>query len=94
MPCYLFTVIPAPYFRRFAKNTSLKAIVDSVTAAATGALAGARFVLGRRALIDVPTVLIALVTLRPLIKVKKLNEPLLIAGASVLGLAITSLSAP
>jgi chromate transporter len=94
VPCYLFTVIPAPYFRRFAKNASLKAFVDGVTAAATGAIAGAGFVLGRRALIDAPTVLIALVTLGLLIKVKKLNEPLLIVGAGVLGLAITSVSAP
>lgn len=93
VPCYLFTVIPAPYFRRFAKNASLKAFVDGVTAAATGAIAGAGFVLGRRALVDVPTVLIALVTLGLLIKVKKLNEPLLIVGAGVLGLAITSFAA-
>ncbi|MBL9109020.1 MAG: chromate efflux transporter, partial [Myxococcales bacterium] len=93
VPCYLFTVIPAPYFRRFAKNTSLKAFVDGVTAAATGAIAGAGFVLGRRALVDVPTILIALVTLGLLIKVKKLNEPLLIVGAGVLGLAITSFAA-
>jgi chromate transporter len=92
VPCYLFTVIPAPYFRRFAKNASLKAFVDGVTAAATGAIAGAGFVLGRRALVDVPTVLIALVTLGLLIKVKKLNEPLLIVGAGALGLAITTLT--
>jgi chromate transporter len=49
LPCYLFTVIPAPYFRRFAKNPTLKAFVDGVSAAATGAIAGAAVVLGRRA---------------------------------------------
>ena len=38
LPCYLFTVLPAPYFRRFARNASLKAFVDGVTAAATGAI--------------------------------------------------------
>ena len=37
LPCYLFTVIPAPFFDRFAKNPRLKAFVDGVTAAATGA---------------------------------------------------------
>src|SRR5262249_14525585 len=50
LPCYLFVIIPAPYYRRFAGNQSIKAFVDGVTAAATGAIAGAAFVLGRRAL--------------------------------------------
>lgn len=94
LPCYLFTVIPAPYFRRFSKNRSLKAFVDGVTAAATGAIAGAAFVLGRRALIDVPTVLIALVTVGLLIKFKKIQEPLLIAAAGVAGLLLKGVAAP
>jgi chromate transporter len=92
IPCYLFTVIPAPYFRRFSKNASIKAFVDGVTAAATGAIAGAAFVLGRRALFDVPTVLIALVTLGLLVRFKKIQEPLLIATAGVVGVVLTGLA--
>jgi chromate transporter len=88
VPCYLFTVLPAPYFRRFAKNPSLKAFVDGVSAAATGAIAGAAFVLGRRALFDVPTVLIALTTFGLMVKLKKVPEPLLIVGAGALGLVL------
>jgi chromate transporter len=88
VPCYLFTVVPAPYFRRFAKNPSLKAFVDGVTAAATGAIAGAAFVLGRRALIDAPTLIIALVSLGLLVKFKKINEPVLIVAAGVAGLLL------
>jgi chromate transporter len=87
-PCYLFTVIPAPYFRRFSKNLSIKAFVDGVSAAATGAIAGAAFVLGRRALHDVPTVSVALVTMVLLVKVKKLQEPLIIAAAGVVGILL------
>jgi chromate transporter len=90
-PCYLFTVVPAPYFRRFSKNQSIKAFVDGVSAAATGAIAGAAFVLGRRALYDVPTVLIALVTLVLLVKVKKLQEPLIIVAAGLIGIGLTAL---
>jgi chromate transporter len=93
VPCYLFTVIPAPYFRKFSKNPSIKAFVDGVTAAATGAIAGAAFVLGRRALFDVPTVLIALVTIGLLLKFKKIQEPLLIAGAGVVGMLLKAASA-
>lgn len=89
-PCYLFTVVPAPYFRRFSKNASIKAFVDGVSAAATGAIAGAGFVLGRRALHDVPTVLIALVTVALLVKFKKLQEPLLIVAAGVVGILLST----
>lgn len=88
VPCYLFTVIPAPYFRRFSQNPSIKAFVAGVTAAATGAIAGAAFVLGRRALFDVPTVLIAIVTVALLLKFKKIQEPLLIAAAGVVGMLL------
>jgi chromate transporter len=91
VPCYLFTVVPAPYFRRFSKNRSLKAFVDGVTAAATGAIAGAAFVLGRRALVDLSTVFIALVTFGVLVKFKKIQEPLLIVIAGAVGLVLKGL---
>lgn len=94
VPCYLFTIVPAPYFRRFAKNPSLKAFVDGVTAAATGAIAGAAFVLGRRALVDVATVLIALLALAVLTKFKKVQEPFLIAAAAAAGLVLHGVVAP
>jgi chromate transporter len=92
LPCYLFTVIPAPYFRRFSKNRSVKAFVDGVTAGASGAIAGAAFVLGKRALIDVPTVLIALTTLGVLLKFKKVQEPLVICVAGAVGILLTKFS--
>jgi chromate transporter len=88
LPCYLFVVIPAKYFRRSVGNLSVKAFVDGVTAAATGAIAGAAFVLGKRAIIDLPTVLIALVTLGVLSKIKKAPEPLVILAAGAVGLLL------
>lgn len=91
VPCYLFTVLPAPYFRRFAKNPQIKAFVDGVTAAATGAIAGAAFVLGRRALIDLPTLLICLVALLVVTKFKKVQEPILIVVSGLLGCVLFSL---
>jgi len=94
VPCYLFTVLPAPYFRRFAKNPQIKAFVDGVTAAATGAIAGAAFVLGRRAIFDIPTVLICLVTLFVVTKFKKVQEPLVIVVSGVLGFAVARLAPP
>lgn len=92
--CNLFTIILARYFRRFSKNPSLKAFVDGVTAAATGAIAGAAFVLGKRAMVDVATVLIALGTFAIMTKFKKVQEPLLIVAAAAVGLALKRVGAP
>ena len=88
LPCYLFTVIPAPHFRRLSRNRAIKAFVDGVTAAATGAIAGAVFVLGRRALVDWATALVALMTLAVLMRFKRLPEPALIAAAGVAGVLL------
>src|SRR6185369_7841773 len=88
LPCYLFVVIPAPYFRRISSNRRVKAFVDGVTATATGAIAGAAFVLGRRALVDVPAVAIALATWFVFSRFKKLPEPLVIVAAGLLGLVV------
>lgn len=85
LPCYLFTVVPAPHFRRLSRDLSLKAFVSGVTAAATGAIGGAAFVLGRRALVDAPSALIALGTMLLLVRVRRLPEPLLVLGAGLLG---------
>ena len=59
-----------------------------MTAAATGAIAGAAFVLGRRALVDATTVAIALGTLVVLVRIKRVPEPVLIAAAAVLGVLV------
>lgn len=88
LPCYLFVVLPAPYFRRFAKNPHLKAFVDGVTAAATGAIAGAAFVLGRRAITDLGSALLCLAVVGILFKTKKVPEPLLILAAGLVGLLL------
>jgi chromate transporter len=88
LPTYLFVVIPAPYFRRFADNPRVRSFVDGVTAAATGAIAGAAFVLGRRALIDWKTVAIAAATWFAFARVKKLPEPLVILAAGLAGLIL------
>jgi chromate transporter len=88
LPCYLFVIVPAPYFHRIAGNPSVKAFVDGVTAAATGAIAGAAFVLGRRAIVDVPTALILAATLVVLWRVRKLPEPVVILAAGAVGLAV------
>ena len=88
LPCYLFTIIPAPYFRKHGKKPGIVAFVDGCTAAAIGTIAGAVVVLGRRSITDIPTVVIMAVTLLLLWKVKKIPEPAIVVLAAVAGLAI------
>ncbi|CAN5795021.1 chromate transporter [soil metagenome] len=91
LPCYLFTVIPAPYFKKIAKNVSIKAFVDGITAAVIGALVGAVVVIAQRSIVDIPAAIIAVATVLGLIYVKKLQEPYIILIAAVLGVLIKTL---
>jgi chromate transporter len=89
LPVYLFVVIPAPYVERYAHNARLVAFIEGVTAAATGAIAGAVVVLGTRAIVDIPTAAIALATLLVMIRFK-IPEPAVIAAAGAIGFLIRS----
>jgi chromate transporter len=88
LPCYFFTIIPAPYFKKYGKEPAIKAFVDGITAAAIGAIAGAVLVLGKRSLTDIYTVLIAIAVAFVLWKFKKIQEPYLIIAAAILGMVI------
>jgi chromate transporter len=88
LPCYLFTIIPAPYFRRHGKKPGIIAFVDGVTAAAIGTITGAVVVLGKRSIVDFPTIAIAFVTVFLLWRVKKLPEPAIVAVAAIAGLFV------
>jgi chromate transporter len=88
VPCYLFTIIPAPYFKKYGKQPGIVAFVDGVTAAAIGTITGAVVVLGQRSIIDIPTALLAIVTVVLLWKFKKLQEPMIVGTAALIGLAV------
>jgi chromate transporter len=88
LPCYLFTILPAPYFQKYGKNPSIKAFVDGITAAVVGALAGAVIVIAIRTIKDIPTALIAIASIILLLRTKKVKEPQIILVAAVLGLIL------
>jgi chromate transporter len=88
LPCYLFTVALAPSFKKIAKNASIKAFVDGITASVIGALVGSVIIIGVRSIVDTPTALIAVTAALALIYIKKLQEPYIIAIAAILGLFI------
>jgi chromate transporter len=91
LPCYLFTVIPAPYFKKYGKHPAIKAFVDGVTAAAIGAIAGAVLVLGKRTLVDWTSLAICIAVIGLLIRFKKMPEPIVIAGAAIIGILLKTL---
>lgn len=89
IPCYLLTIIPAPYFKKHGKNPSISAFVTGVTVAATGAIAGAVVVLGQQSLRDIPTILIGIITLTVLWKFgKKIPEPIIVGISAIIGLVV------
>jgi chromate transporter len=93
LPVYLFVVVPYPWFDRWSENPQVKAFVRGVTAAAAGAIAGACLVLARRAIVDLPTLGLAVATLGLLWRVR-VPEPLVILAAALLGLGLVSWRGP
>ncbi|MFN0070892.1 MAG: chromate transporter [Chloroflexota bacterium] len=87
LPVYFFTIVPAPWFKRHRDNPQLKAFVNGATAAATGAISGAVVVLAQRAIFDLPTAAIALVSLGVLWRFKP-PEPVVVLAAGVIGLLL------
>lgn len=87
LPVYIFTIVPAPWFKRHRDNPQLKAFVDGATAAATGAITGAVIVLGLRAITDIPTAIIALVSLVVLWRYK-IGEPIIVTISGLIGLIL------
>lgn len=100
LPVYLFTIVPAPWFKRHRDHPQLKAFAAGATAAATGAMAGAVVILGWRTFQGLPKVTVGSVVLQalppailglaalPLLWWKKVSEPVLVLAGGVVGLAL------
>ena len=88
LPCYLFTVALAPSFKKIARNVSIKAFVEGITASVIGALVGSVIIIGLRSIRDIPTALIAIAAVLGLVYIKKLQEPYIIGIAAIIGLLI------
>ena len=81
----VIVVLAAPWFRRYHTRPTVKAFVGGVTAAATGALAGAAMLLGARAIVDLWTLGIAAGTFIILWR-WRISELWMVAAAGGLGL--------
>lgn len=81
-------MIPAPYFKKHGKLPAVVAFVDGITAAAIGAITGSVMVIAKRSITDIPTALIALITVTLLWRFKKLQEPVIIVAAAAIRLVL------
>jgi chromate transporter len=94
LPAYLVVVLMASHFHRLARSARTRAFVDGITAAVTGALAGAVVVLGRRAVVDLPTAALSAGSLVLLLRWRRASEPLLLLAAAAIGITLRRAAAP
>jgi chromate transporter len=87
LPVYLFVILVGPFYKRFSQNKQIRSFVHGVTAAATGAIAGAVVVLAKHSIRDFWTLGIAVSTFLLLTK-WKVPEPIIIVLAGALGIAL------
>jgi chromate transporter len=93
LPSFLLVLIVAPVLVRYRKNPNVQGFIKGAYAAAIGTILGACILLGRIAIGDWLTALVALVSLVVLFR-WKVSNPLLIAGAAMIGLIAFPLLQP
>jgi chromate transporter len=85
LPSFILVLVAAPLLVRYRSNRAIQGFVKGAYGAAIGTILGACVLLGRIAIGDWLTVLIALVSLAVLVR-WKVSNPLLIAATAVAGL--------
>jgi chromate transporter len=85
LPGFIFVAITNPFVPRIRKSPWLSALLDGVNVAAIGLMAAVTLELARAALVDVVTILLAIVAAVALIRFK-INSTWLILGGAVVGL--------
>jgi chromate transporter len=93
LPSFLLILIAAPILRRHRANRNVQGFVKGAYAAAIGTILGASVLLGRIAIGDWLTVLIAVGSLAALFR-WKISNPALMAAAAVIGLVAFPLLHP
>lgn len=91
LPCYLFTIICAPYFKKYGNNKSIKSFVEGITASVIGSLVGAVIIIGTRSITDITTAIIAIISILALIYIKKIQEPYIILISAIIGLILKTI---
>ena len=93
LPSFVLVLVAAPLLAKYRANPSVQGFVKGAYAAAIGTILGACILLGRIAIGDWLTALIAIASLAVLFR-WKVNNPLLIAATAVVGLIAFPLLQP
>jgi chromate transporter len=93
LPSFIFVLIVAPILMRHRGNKNVQGFIKGTYGAAIGTILGACVLLGKIAIGDVLTALIALGALGLLFRFK-IGNPVLIAAAAVIGLVVYPLLQP
>ncbi len=93
LPSFLLVLVAAPILQRHRGNPNVQGFIKGTYGAAIGTIVGAAVLLGRTVIGDPLTVAIALVALVLLFRFK-VSNPLLIAGAALIGLVAFPLLHP
>lgn len=91
LPCYLFTIVCAPYFKKYGNNKSIKSFVEGITASIIGSLVGAVVIIGTRTITDITTAIIFALSIVVLIYSKKIKEPYIILISAIIGLILKTI---
>jgi chromate transporter len=93
LPSFLLILIAAPILMRYRTNPNVQGFIKGAYAAAIGTILGAAVLLGRIAIGDWLTAVVALVSLVVLFR-WKVSNPLLVAVAAIIGLVAFPLLNP
>lgn len=91
LPCYLFTIVCAPYFKKYGNNKSIKSFVEGITASIIGSLVGAVVIIGTRTITDITTAIIFALSIVVLIYSNKIKEPYIILISAIIGLILKTI---
>jgi chromate transporter len=93
LPSFIFVALLNPLVPKMRDNEWTAALLDGVNVAALGLMAGVTLILGRAALVDIPTVILALLTAVLLFRFK-VSTIWLVLGAAVIGLFLSVVGMP
>jgi chromate transporter len=94
LPSFILILVVAPILARHRANPNVQGFVKGAYAAAIGTILGAALLLGKIAIGDWLTALIAAASLAALFYWKRLNNPLLIAATALIGVVAFPLLQP
>ena len=89
-PPLLMVIVLAPWITRYRSHPAVQGFTRGATSAAAGAIVGAAAIIATQVLVDLPTIVIALLAFVVLWRTK-VPEPAIVATAAIAGLGVVAL---